>query len=80
MLGCEGSEAARGLLELALESGPVPAPGLVPGDDDMHESLEEVLLFWLGGAPGVLERLVRGEVLTGAGEVEAALEISRDRP
>jgi hypothetical protein len=74
--GCEGAEAARGLLELALEAGSVPAAGLVPGDDDVDEPLEEVLLRGLGRAPGVLERLVRGEVLARPGEVEAALEVA----
>jgi hypothetical protein len=48
---------------------------LVPGDDDVDEPLEEVLLGGLGRAPGVLERLVRVEVLAGAGEIEPACEV-----
>ena len=41
----------------------------------MDEALEEVLLGRVGGAPGVLERLVRGEVLAGPGEVEPTGEV-----
>ena len=41
----------------------------------MDKPLEEVLLCGLRGAPSVLERLVRGEVLAGSGEVEALLEV-----
>ena len=59
-------ETAGGLLELALAAGTVAAPGLVPGDDDVDEPLEEVLLGRVGGAPRILERLVRFEVLAGA--------------
>jgi len=76
----EGPEAALRLFELSLEADPVPAARLVPGNDDVHEPLEEVLLGRLGCAPGVLERLVRGEVLAFAGQFQAALQISRDRP
>jgi hypothetical protein len=45
----------------------------------VDEPLEEVLLRLVGGAPGVLERLVRGEVLAGAGEVEPAGEVKFER-
>jgi hypothetical protein len=76
----EGPEPALRLLELPLEADPIPAAGLVPGDDDVHEPLEEVLLLGLGCAPGVLERLVRSEVLALPREVEAQPQISRDRP
>jgi hypothetical protein len=76
----EGPEPALRLLELPLEADPIPAAGLVPGDDDVHEPLEEVLLLGLGCAPGVLERLVRGEVLAPPREVEPAFQVSRDRP
>ena len=65
----EWAEPTLRLLELALEPGPVPAAGLVPGDDDVHEPLEEVLLLGLRRAPRVLERLVRGEVLAPPREV-----------
>jgi len=59
----ERPEPALRLLELPLEPDPVPAAGLVPRDDDVHEPLEEVLLLGRRRAPGVLERLVRREVL-----------------
>jgi hypothetical protein len=75
--GREGAEPPGCLLELALAAGAVAAPGLVPGDDDVDEALVEVLLGRVGGAPRVLERFVRGEVLPGAGEVEPALEFRR---
>ena len=75
----ERIEPASGFLQLTLAADRVPATGLVPGDDDVHEPLEEVLLGGLGGAPGVLERLVRGEVLAGAGEVEPAGEVRFER-
>jgi hypothetical protein len=43
----EGPESAFRLLELPLEPDPIPAAGLVPRDDDVHEPLEEVLLLGL---------------------------------
>jgi hypothetical protein len=80
MLGRERPQAALRLLELPLESDPIPPPGLVPRDDDVHEPLEEVLFFRPGGAPCVFEGLVRGEVLASPREIEPAVQISRDRP
>jgi hypothetical protein len=41
----------------------------------VDEPLEEVPLGRLGGTPDVLEHLVRGEVLAGANQLEAALEL-----
>jgi hypothetical protein len=38
------AEPAGRLLELALAADAVSAPGLVPGDGDVDESLEEVAL------------------------------------
>jgi hypothetical protein len=76
MLRREGPKASGGLLQLSVAPDLVSAAGLVPGDDDVHEPLEEVLLRGLGRAPGVLERLVRGEVLARPGEVEAPLEVA----
>ena len=76
----ERPEPALRLLELSLEADSVPAAGLVPRDDDVHEPLEEVLLLGLGCAPRVLERLVRLEVLASSREVEPPLQISRDGP
>jgi hypothetical protein len=77
--GREGAEPPGCLLQLPLAARTVAAPGLVPGDDDVDEALEEVFLGRVRSAPGVLERLVRLEVLARAGEVEPALEI-RPRP
>jgi hypothetical protein len=62
----ERPEPPLRLLELPLEADLVPAAGLVPRDDDVHEPLEEVLLLGLGGAPGILEGLVGCEVLAAA--------------
>ena len=67
MAGRERAEPPGCLLELALAAGTVVAPGLVPGDDDVDEALEEVLLGRVRRAPRVLERLMRLEVLAGAG-------------
>ena len=75
----ERAEAPRRLLELPLAARAVAATGLVPRNDDVDEALEEVLLGRIGSAPRILERLVRFEVLTGACEVQAALEV-RLRP
>jgi hypothetical protein len=75
----ERAETPRGLLELPFAADLVAAPCLVPGDDHVDKALEEVLLDRLGGPPGVLERLVRGEVLAGAGEVEPAGEVRFQR-
>jgi hypothetical protein len=76
----ERPEAPFRLLELPLESDLVPAAGLVPRDDYVHEPLEEILLLGLRRAPRVLERLVSGEVLAPPSEVEPSVEVSRDRP
>ena len=44
VLGRVGPEPARRLLQLPLAADAVAAPGLVPGDRDVHEPLEEVAL------------------------------------
>jgi hypothetical protein len=77
VIGRERSESPCRLRELALAAGPVAAPRLVPGDDDVDEALEEILLGGVGGPPRVLERLVRGEVLARTRELEAAVEVRR---
>jgi hypothetical protein len=64
VLWCEPVEPPFGLRELALTARPIPPAGVVPGDSDVDEALEEILLGRLSGTPGVLERLVRLEVLT----------------
>ena len=79
MLGAERPEPAHCLLELPLAARLVATACLVPGDDNVDEPLEEVLLPGLGRAPGVLEGLVGGEVLAFPREVEPELQISRDR-
>lgn len=75
MCGRVGPESPRGLLELALAADRVPAARLVPGDGDVDQPLEEVPFGRLGGTPDVLEHLVRREVLAGADQLEAALEL-----
>ena len=75
MRGRERRQAPGGLLELALATRAVPAAGLVPGDGDVDEALEEVLLGPIRRPPRVLERLVRGEELAAPDQAEAALEI-----
>ena len=66
----EGPETARRLDELPLAPRPVAAAGVMPGDRDMDETLEEVLLFRLGRPPGLLELLVRREVLAAPDEID----------
>jgi hypothetical protein len=63
--GAVGREAPARLLELAFAADPVTAPGLVPGDRDVNEPLEEVALGRLGGTPRVFQFLVSGEELAG---------------
>jgi len=67
-------EPAAGLRELALAGEGAARHGrVVPGDGDVHEPLEEIPLTGGSGAPDVLERLVRGEVLAPLDQVEAVL-------
>ena len=79
MGGRVGSEPTCGLVELPLTSRPVPAPSLVPRHRDVNQSLEEVALLRRRGPPGLLERLVRGEVLAAVDEIDPALEIREQR-
>lgn len=69
-----GTEPPGRLIELAL-AGHRPAGRfrVVVRDSDVHEPLEEVALGRLGGAPGVLERLVRGEPLAFGEQLEPVL-------
>jgi len=71
------AEAANRLLELAFISGPISAPGVMPGDGHVDEALEEVPLGCLGGAPQILQHLVGFEVLAAVDQLEPALELSR---
>ena len=81
--GRERAEPPGRLRELALAADAPPAPGLVPGDGDVDEALEEVLLRGVGGAPRQLQLFVRGEELSGADQLEPAPEVAlkpRPRP
>jgi hypothetical protein len=69
MCGRVRTQTPDRLCQLAFCSDLPAAPGLVPRDGDVDESLEEVTLVLRCGAPRVLELLVRGEVLTGADEL-----------
>jgi hypothetical protein len=79
MRGSVAPQAPLRLLELALASDSVFPSGLVPGDGDVDEALEEVPLGVRGRAPGRLERFVGGEVLAPLDQLEAAL-VFRLRP
>ena len=72
-------ESAGGFLELSLAADAVGPAGLVPGDGDVDEPLEEVALLGRRRAPRVLQLLVGGEELTAPDQVEPALEL-RLRP
>jgi hypothetical protein len=76
--GGERREPPGCLLELPLAADTVPAAGLIPGDRDVHEALEEVLLRGIGCTPGQLELLVRGEELAAPDQLEAGLKASYD--
>jgi hypothetical protein len=66
----KGPETASRLRELPLAPGAVPPARVVPGDRDVDETLEEVLLRRLCGPPGLLQLLVRLEVLTAPDQIE----------
>ena len=66
-----GAEPARRFLELALAARTPTAPGLVPGDGNVDEPLQEVSLLGRRRAPLVLELLVRGEELAGGDQLQA---------
>jgi hypothetical protein len=72
-----GPEAAGRLLQLPLAADPVAAPGLIPGDGEVDEPLEEVALLWRRRAPRVLELLVSGEELAPADQIETRSELLR---
>jgi hypothetical protein len=72
--GGVGREAPARFLELAFAADPVAAPGLIPGDRDVNEPLEEVALGRLGGTPRVFQLLVSGEELACPNQSQAAVE------
>ena len=61
-------------LELPVHPDSSPAACLVPRDRDVHEALQKVAFFGRRGPPGVLELLVRGEVLAAADQLDAAFK------
>lgn len=77
MRRCVGREPASRLRELPLATRPVAAAGVVPGDRDMDEALEEVPLLVRRLTPFVLELLVRVEVRSVADQLESSLQAHR---
>jgi len=69
-----GTEPPLGLLELALATDAIAAAGLVPGDGDVHETLEEIALGLLSRAPSVLQLLVCREELAFPDQFEPVRE------
>ena len=74
MLGGVRRQPAHRLRKLPLAADPVAAACLVPGDRNVHEPLEKVAFLRGRRPPGVLELLVRGEVVAGTDQLEAAFE------
>ena len=70
----EGPEPARGLLQLPGAADSFPRPAWYQATTAWTSPWKKSLPR-LGGAPGVLERLVRREILTRARELEAPLEV-----
>jgi len=69
-----GTEPPLGLLELSLATDAIAATGLVPGDRDVHETLEEVALGLFSCAPSVLQVLVCREELARPDQFEPVRE------
>ena len=74
MRGGVGTEPPRGLLQLARRTGLVAVRGVVPGDGDVHEPLQEVALRSRRLTPFLFERLVRVEPALGAHQLDSPLE------
>src|SRR5215210_2836612 len=70
----EWRQAPLGLRELPFAANTVAAAGLVPGNGDVDETLEEVLLGRISRAPGVLKRFVCLEIRAVTHELEPSLE------
>src|SRR2546429_1612611 len=79
MRGSKRLQAPHRFRELSLGADAPAAPGLVPGDRDVHEPLEEVTFLCWRGAPRELELLVRGEVLAATDELDAVPKASTRR-
>ena len=69
-----GAEPARRFLELTFAARTPTAPGLVPGDCNVDEPLQEVSLLRRCFPPLVFELLVRGEELAGGDQLQALVE------
>jgi hypothetical protein len=67
----ERRQAPLRLLQLPPAADLVAATVLIPGDDDVHETLEEVALLRSRIAPGLLERFVCLEVAARPSELES---------
>ena len=75
-----GREPAGRLLELPFTcDSSAGLTRVVPRDGHVHETLEEVALARIAGAPGVLERLVGREELRGLEERDPAAVRVGDR-
>jgi hypothetical protein len=66
----EGCQPAPCFRKLSLAPGAVPPARVVPGDRDVDETLEEVLLRRVGGPPRLLELLVGLEVLAAPDQLD----------
>ena len=73
MGGRERLEPPQRLCQLPLGANRPSASGLVPGNRDVHETLEEVALLGRSGSPRVLQLLVSGKVLACANQLDARL-------
>jgi hypothetical protein len=73
MTWCERLEPAHRLGKLPLGADLASAARLVPGNRDVHETLEEVALLGRGHPPRVLELLVSGKVLARSNQLDARL-------
>jgi hypothetical protein len=73
MSGGERLEPAQRLCELPLGTDLTSAARLVPGNSDVHKTLEEVALLGGRRPPRVLELLVSGKVLARANQLDARL-------
>ena len=70
----EGPETRDRLFELTLGADPAPAARLIPRDGDVDETLEEVPLGGGRRPPGLLELLVRREILALPDQLKARPE------